>query len=386
MKNTLKVIIFIGTRPEAIKLAPVIEQLKALEQCCVTVCSTGQHKTMLQQVLTQFNITVDFSFDVMTENQTLNALSSIMLGQIDELLQSEQPDWVIVQGDTTTAMIAALASFNRGVKVAHVEAGLRSGNMHSPWPEEGNRRLITAVASHHFAPTQAAKLALESENIQQSMITVTGNTVIDALMKTCQNLSDSRSVKHHFDQRYQFLDQQKRLILVTGHRRENWGDVQRDLFVTLKRIVQEFGVEIIYPVHLNPNVTKNATSILGDTPGVHLIEPVEYSELVYLMQRCYLIITDSGGIQEEAPSLGKPVLVTRSETERKEGIVSGSAILVGTDSSVLIDNTSRLLNDSLFYQRCSDVKNPYGDGHASKRIADFMKQLIEQKELVGGVA
>jgi UDP-N-acetylglucosamine 2-epimerase (non-hydrolysing) len=375
----MKVLIILGTRPEAIKLAPVILELEKKSCFSIAVCSTGQHKEMLQQVLDLFGIQPKYNLGVMTHDQGLNELSSSLLGKISAVIDDCNPEWILVQGDTTTAMISSIAAMNKKVKVGHVEAGLRSGNLSSPWPEEANRKIIGSIASAHFAPTKISSEALLSENINQDDILITGNTVIDALMLVSNKMDSSREMQEELDQKFAYLDLTKRLILVTGHRRESWGDGQRSIFLGLRSIAKRGDVQVIYPVHMNPNVKVLADDVLGDADNVFLVDPVDYCSLIYLMRRCYLIVTDSGGIQEEAPTFSKPILVTRNETERQEGIDAGTAKLIGSNGGVLLQQVNLLLDDASYYKSFCHSVNPYGDGCAAERIVEFYNKKISNE-------
>jgi UDP-N-acetylglucosamine 2-epimerase len=362
-----------GTRPEAIKLAPVV--LAALESDAVAhhLCVTGQHRQMLDQVLAVFGLTPDSDLNIMRPGQTLDDIASAALIGIGKVIDAWSPDWVIVQGDTSTAFAAALAAFHRKVKVAHVEAGLRTGNMLSPWPEEGNRRLIGQLATIHFPPTSWAEANLLREGFPPSQIEMTGNTVIDALGWVNQRLTSDSALAAPFA----FLNPDRRLILVTGHRRENFDGGLERVCHALATLAKRDDIEILYPVHLNPNVQTIVADILADAPNVHLIAPQEYQPFVYLMQRAHIIVTDSGGIQEEAPGLGKPVLVTRDTTERPEAVEAGTARLIGTSSEDLIGAVTELLDNPASYAAMAQAKNPFGDGKSAPRI---IARLIKETQ------
>ncbi len=353
---------FLGTRPEAIKLAPVIREFRARDDCEIIVCSTGQHKHMLEQVLELFDITPDHDLAIMQDNQTLSGLASRALGAMDEVFDTVKPTDVIVQGDTSTSMLGALAAFYRRIPVAHIEAGLRTHRIDSPFPEEMNRRIISMIADLNFPPTRHAEQALLAEGIAPEKIVVAGNTVIDALVWVRERLTDA--------QREKFKRPGERLILVTAHRRESFGETFRNLCQSLKTIVQSHDdLRIVYPVHLNPNVQGPVFEILGDVDRIDLIEPIGYQELVAAMDASTLVLTDSGGIQEEAPSLNKPVLVMREATERPEGVEAGAALLVGTNPDNITREVLSLLDDPKRYEAMANVPNPYGAGDASKKIA-----------------
>ena len=372
----LKVLVVLGTRPEAIKLAPVISRLRHDRSSFrVRVCVTAQHRQMLDQVLGIFRITPDIDMDLMRADQDLFDVSTGVIGGMRRILLAEKPDAVVVQGDTTTAFAAALAAFYLRIPVAHVEAGLRTQNKYSPFPEEGNRRLLSVLADFHFAPTEGARQNLVASGVAAEKIWVTGNTVIDALRMIRRRLRAPQAQKHwleYFRQSFDLeLDEEKqRIILVTGHRRENFGRGLRQICLALREIVRrDPRVRVIYPVHLNPNVQKPVRAILRGLPRVCLIEPLAYEPFVFLMGRAHLILTDSGGIQEEAPALGKPVLVMRRETERPEGVLSGGVRLVGTERQAIVRQVLELLRDGESYRRMARVANPYGDGRAAQRIA-----------------
>ena len=366
----IKVLTVFGTRPEAIKLAPLIIRLKADKAIETLVFSTAQHRHMLEQVLDTFRIKPDFDIGVMTENQNLESIIGKVLERTGPILDQVKPDVVIVQGDTTSAFTVGLAAFFRKIKVAHVEAGLRSYDKYKPFPEEVNRRLITQVADLHFAPTRSAAENLIKEKVDKKKIYVTGNTGIDALLMVSRMRSDSAPIGLP-------IDSSKKLILVTAHRRESFGRPLRDICNALKKIAySRSDVEIVYAVHLNPNVQGIVNGILKGLDRVHLIPPPSYEKFVRLMKMSYLVLTDSGGIQEEVPSLHKPVLVMRDVTERREGIKAGCARLVGVDTKNIIRNTLLLLDNERLYRKMSCVKNPYGDGKASQRIVSILKKEL----------
>ena len=365
----MNVLFVFGTRPEAIKLAPVIERLHCNSAFRVKVCVTAQHREMLDQVLGTFGIVPDIDLDIMKENQDLFDITIRALNGIREAIRSCRPDWLFVQGDTTTTFAGALAAFYEKVKVAHIEAGLRSFNRQSPFPEETNRVLTTHLADLHFAPTETARNNLLSEGIPGDRVFVVGNTSIDALF-SCLKLTEGKSLNDILP--LTAIDFDKKLVLVTGHRRESFGIPFENICHALKVIALEKDVEIVYPVHLNPHVRKPVFEILEGLPNIHLMEPLDYPSFVWLMNRSYLILTDSGGVQEEAPSLGKPVLVMRDVTERVEGVEAGTAVLVGTDKDRIVSETLKLLNNRTEYDRISRAVNPYGDGTASERIASIL--------------
>jgi UDP-N-acetylglucosamine 2-epimerase (non-hydrolysing) len=364
----MRILSVFGTRPEAIKMAPVVNALSRASSVNSRVCVTAQHRDMLDQVLSIFDIRPDFDFNIMRENQDLTAITTAILEQMAEPLNTFKPDRVLVHGDTTTSFAAALAAFYHHIPVSHVEAGLRTGNIFAPWPEEMNRLLTDRIADQCFAPTDGARANLLREGIAPNQIFVTGNTVIDALLEVVKRLHSEGHLTQALDKQFPFLDANRRLILVTGHRRENFGSGFESICTALAHLSCRPDVQIVYPVHLNPNVQEPVRRLLSNCERIHLIEPLEYVPFVYLMERSDLIITDSGGIQEEAPSLGKPVLVMRDVTERPEAIKAGTVKLVGTDTQTIIRETERLLDDQTAYAAMSHAHNPYGDGKAAHRI------------------
>lgn len=368
----LKVISIFGTRPEAIKMAPVVKQLKQTPGIESLVWVTGQHREMLDQMLSFFDIQPDVDLDLMVPNQTLASLTANIISKLTPLLEAEKPDWVLVQGDTTSAMATTLAAFYCHIPVAHVEAGLRTHDIKTPWPEEANRQLIGRLATLHFVPTSHSRQNLLQEGVAAEKVIVTGNTVIDALMMVKHKLDTQDNLKESLNEQFSFLDSRKRLILVTGHRRENWATGLSAMCEALKVIAARGDVEVLYPVHLNPNVKQQAEDILSDCSGVHLVDPVDYVPFVYLMQRAYLIVTDSGGVQEEAPSLGVPVLVTRESTERPEGIQAGVAKTVALDEASITQEINQLLDDKAIYESMSQVANPYGNGQSAEAIVSCL--------------
>jgi UDP-N-acetylglucosamine 2-epimerase (non-hydrolysing) len=372
-----RILVTFGTRPEAIKMAPVVNELRrSLSSAETQVCITGQHREMLDQVLEIFSIEPHFDLKVMREGQQLTDLTARMLTGLHEVLSAYRPDMVMVQGDTTTAFAASLAAYYQRIPVAHVEAGLRTGNIYAPWPEEINRRLTAAIARVHFAPTELAKENLLREGVDASTIHVTGNTVVDALLSVLDRLRVDAETARGVARRFDFLHPGRRMILVTGHRRENFGDGFENICEALRRLAARPDVEIVYPVHLNPNVQGPVQRILAGASRVHLLQPLDYVPFVYLMNRAHIILTDSGGIQEEAPSLGKPVLVMRDTTERPEAVGAGTVRLVGTDCSRIIAETERLLDSATEYQAMARAHNPYGDGHAARRIAQALRNGV----------
>jgi UDP-N-acetylglucosamine 2-epimerase (non-hydrolysing) len=369
-----KVIAIFGTRPEAIKMAPVITELRKSRELNLRVCVTAQHRGILDQVLALFDIAPDHDLDLMLPNQSLDQLTARLLVGVGQVLDQEKPDLVLVHGDTATTLSSSLAAFYRKLPVGHVEAGLRSGSLHAPWPEEMNRRVATLATRFHFAPTERSRQNLLAEAVDASHIHVTGNTVIDALLETVARLKASPEARSALQREFGYLDSTLPLVLVTGHRRENFGPGFENICRALMDIVTRNNVEIVYPVHPNPNVREPVERLLGDHPRIHLIDPLEYEPFVFLMERCHIIITDSGGVQEEAPSLGKPVLVMRDTTERPEAVDAGTVILVGTSQERIVGEANRLLNDDVHYRRMAQALNPYGDGQAARRIRSVIEE------------
>lgn len=369
-----KVLLVFGTRPEAIKMAPLALQLKQQEASFETkVCVTGQHRQMLDQVLELFNLTPDFDLNLMKPGQNLSDITSGVLKGLEQVFAEWTPDVVLVHGDTATTFAASLAAYYHKIAVGHVEAGLRTGDIYSPWPEEANRKLTGALTTYHFAPTQSSYNNLIKENIDPKNITITGNTVIDALLTVKEKVETDRAVIAQFEQQFNFLDSTKKLILVTGHRRENFGQGFLNICTALANIAKQYpDVQIVYPVHLNPNVQKPVNELLSGISNIYLIAPQNYLPFVYLMNRSYLILTDSGGIQEEAPSLGKPVLVMRDTTERPEAVEAGTVKLVGTDAALIQQSVIELLENTDLYQTMAAAHNPYGDGKAAKKIINIL--------------
>jgi UDP-N-acetylglucosamine 2-epimerase (non-hydrolysing) len=383
-KNKKKILIIFGTRPEAIKLAPIILKLKSMSKEFRTViCVTSQHREMLDQVLELFEIIPDYDLDIMKQNQTLFDITAIGLKKIGNILEKEKPDIILVQGDTTTTFIASLAAYYLHLKIGHIEAGLRTNNKFSPFPEEINRKLTDCLADLYFVHSNRAKENLINEKIDENKIFLTGNTVIDALLMIVEKQKDKKiqnSIKKIFKEKFGININEKKIILVTGHRRESFGKIFGNICLGLKKIaINNRDVQIIYPVHLNPNVQKPVKKILSNIDNIHLITPLDYFEFVWLMSKSYFILTDSGGIQEEAPSLGKPVLVMRNTTERIEGIEAGTAKLIGTSSNDILVETTRLLEDKTLYAKMATSINPYGDGKASERIVNILKNFLNNK-------
>lgn len=371
-----KILSVFGTRPEAIKMAPIIQELTKYPNKFINiVCVTAQHRQMLDQVLDLFEIIPDYDMNLMRPGQDLFDVTCNVIQGLKPILAQERPDIVLVHGDTTTTMAASLAAFYHHISVGHVEAGLRTGNKKAPFPEEINRRVTGTICDFHFAPTAAARNNLLREGIAEENIHVTGNTVIDALLSIVKRIEFDQVIEHKMEEQFSFLDPSKRLLLVTGHRRENFGEGLEGICEALVEIADlRKDIEILYPVHLNPNVQEPVMRILGERKktNIHLIEPVDYLPFVYLMQRCYLIITDSGGVQEEAPSLGKPVLVMRETTERPEAIEAGTVKLVGTRRGTIVTEVVKLLDNNQAYQQMRLAHNPYGDGSAAAKIISLL--------------
>ncbi|WP_296250159.1 UDP-N-acetylglucosamine 2-epimerase (non-hydrolyzing) [uncultured Stenotrophomonas sp.] len=372
-----KVMVVFGTRPEAIKMAPLVTALKQRPELETIVAVTAQHRQMLDQVLELFEITPDEDLNVMQPGQTLSGLTSRIVQGMEEVIAKHKPDIVLVHGDTTTTFATSLAAFYQRTAIGHVEAGLRTGNLYSPWPEEANRKLTGVLANLHFAPTQKSADNLRIENVNPDTIHVTGNTVIDALLAVVDKIKTNPALETELAERFPFLDASKRLILVTGHRRENFGDGFEQICYALKDIAARGDTQIVYPVHLNPNVQEPVNRILANHSSVHLIDPQDYLPFVYLMSRAHIIVTDSGGIQEEAPSLGKPVLVMRDTTERPEAVAAGTVKLVGTSTERISGEVAKLLDNPDAYQIMSRAHNPYGDGTAAQLIC---QQLISDSQ------
>jgi UDP-N-acetylglucosamine 2-epimerase (non-hydrolysing) len=370
-----KVLLVFGTRPEAIKMAPLVHTLKETPGFVTQVCVTGQHRQMLDQVLHLFEIQPDFDLNIMSPDQTLTSITTAILTGLKPILMAEKPDIVLVHGDTTTSFAATLAAFYEKIAVGHIEAGLRTGNLYAPWPEEANRKLTSVLAQIHFAPTPTAQDNLLTEGISPEKIVVTGNTVIDALLWVIQKIDKNDTLRKSLDNRYPFLDPEKKMILVTGHRRENHGEGFIHICQALQTLARERqDLQIVFPVHLSPHVQEPVNRILGNLPNVSLLPPQDYLPFVYLMGKSYLILTDSGGVQEEAPSLGKPVLVMRDTTERPEAVTAGTVRLVGSDTDTIIQEVRALLENTDHYTQMSKAQNPYGDGLAVGRIVATLKK------------
>lgn len=377
-----KILIVFGTRPEAIKMAPLVKGFERYKNEFETkVCITGQHREMLDQVLKIFDIQAHYDLNIMKPGQDLYDITSRVLTGMRDVLKDFKPDLVLVHGDTTTSTSTALAAFYQQIPVGHVEAGLRTGNIHAPWPEEMNRMLTRCLTEYHFSPTETSKQNLLKENVDEESIIVTGNTVIDALYMVVEKIKADKELQIEIEstikQKGYTLKKNKKLVLITGHRRENFGDGFINMCNAIKEIAIKYpDVDLLYPVHLNPNVQKPVYDILKGINNVFLCEPLEYLPFVYLMDKSYIILTDSGGIQEEAPSLGKPVLVMRDTTERPEAVDAGTVKLVGTDKYRIIDEVSRLINDIDYYLSISKAHNPYGDGNATERIIKHISRVF----------
>ena len=368
--NKKKVLVVFGTRPEAIKMCPLVKELRTKTSIQTVICVTGQHREMLAQVMDAFQLKADYNLDIMKPRQTLSGITVDILTRIEKVVKIENPDLILVHGDTSTSFVAALAGFYARIPVGHVEAGLRTYNMQSPYPEEFNRQAVDLITEMYFAPTETAKDNLLREGKREERIFVTGNTVIDALKTTIRN--------DYKNENLEWADG-SRLLLLTAHRRENLGDPMRGMFQAIKRIVQEFeDVKVIYPIHKNPAVREAAKGVIADIERIRMIEPLDVVDFHNFMSRSYLILTDSGGVQEEAPSLGKPVLVMRDTTERPEGVAAGTLKLVGTREDDIFRETRRLLTDEKEYERMSKTENPYGDGHASERIVQAILEYLEE--------
>lgn len=372
----MKVLVVFGTRPEAIKMAPVVEFLKKSSAFDARVCVTAQHREMLDQVLTLFNIQPEFDLNLMQRGQDLTDITARVLIGLRDVYEQWRPDVVLVHGDTTTTMATALSAYYQRIPVAHVEAGLRTGNLYSPWPEELNRKIAGTLSAVHFAPTKQARKNLLREGINEEAIHITGNTVIDALLEVNEKIHTDTALAAKLANHFPFLDASKKLILVTGHRRENFGKGFENICAALAELAKRPEVQIVYPVHLNPQVQEPVNRLLGGLPNVVLIEPQDYLPFVYLMGTSTLLLTDSGGVQEEAPSLGKPVLVMRETTERPEAVEAGTVRLVGTDPAKILREANTLLDNPEAYNAMARSHNPYGDGHAAARIAKILENGV----------
>jgi UDP-N-acetylglucosamine 2-epimerase (non-hydrolysing) len=368
-----KVLLVFGTRPEAIKMAPVIKALSKNSSFETKVCVTGQHRSMLDQVLSLYNIIPDYDLNIMSTNQTLSDITQLTMLGLEKVFNEFKANWVIVQGDTNTTFAASLAAFYRKISVAHVEAGLRTNNIYSPWPEEINRQLTSRIASLHFPPTLIAQNNLLAEGISEKKMLVTGNTVIDALLETVAYLENNITLSKKHEALFSFLEPRKKLVLITSHRRENFGGGFQQICRALLRLAARDDVQVVYPVHLNPNIFDTVTGLLGKQKNIFLIPPQEYLPFVYLMLKSYMILTDSGGVQEEAPTLGKPVLVVRDTTERPEGIQAGTCLLIGTNENEIVKKVEEFLEQKSLYEQMCAASNPYGDGKASQRIVERLQ-------------
>lgn len=374
---TKKILIAFGTRPEAIKLAKLVDLLKKKNLFDIKVCVSGQHTEMLQQVLKLFKIKPDYNFKVMKTNQSLNSLASKILEKMNRVLIKYKPNILLVHGDTTTAYVSSLAAFQNKVKIGHIEAGLRTHNLNFPFPEEFNRKSIGTIADIHFTPTNIATQNLLNEDVLKKKIIKTGNTVVDTLNYSLKTIYNNKDLIKRIKKNLSFIDNQKKLITVTAHRRENYGNGIKNICLALKEIAKaNENLQIVYPVHLNPKVRNVVKKYLSKIPNIFVLKPLDYFSFVYLMKISYLILTDSGGIQEEAPTLNKPVLVLRNETERPEAKDSGSSFIVGTSKNKIIKFTNLLLNNKKFYSKMAKIKNPYGDGKSVERIVKYLRKYL----------
>ncbi len=370
-----KILIVFGTRPEAIKMALLVRVLKENPAFDARLCITGQHREMLAQVMELFELEADYSLDVMQPGQTLSQVTSLILTRIDDVLVDFKPDRVLVHGDTNTTFAASLAAYYHRIPVGHVEAGLRTGDIYSPWPEEINRRLTGVITDMHFAPTNRAADNLRRESVPDDQIHITGNTAVDSILWISNKLAKDKTLQAKYDQQFSMLNADRPLMLVTGHRRENFGDGMLNICKALQELAKRGDVDILYPVHLNPEVKGPVHNLLGDLPNVHLIPPQDYLSFVYLMNRAKFILSDSGGIQEEAPSLNKPVLVMRETTERPEAVDAGVVKLVGTDKDTIVREAVKLLDDPVHFDQMASKGNPFGDGSTSLQISKILTAL-----------
>ena len=382
----MKILTFIGTRPEAIKMAPLIKLIDKNPLFHGVICSTGQHKEMLYQVFNLFSIKPDYELSLMSDNQTLFSLSSKLLQSIEGVIDSEKPDLVLVHGDTSTAMISSLASFYKQIPVCHIEAGLRTHSKYNPFPEEMNRQIISKIAEYHFAPTNLNKDNLINENINASNIYVTGNTVIDAIQIISKAIDNEKETRELIIKSLMlelgFDPNESKFVLITGHRRENFGEGIKKICESLVEIANKYpDIKFIYPVHLNPNIQEPVQSILNNQENIKLIKPVSYDKFCYLLKECFFVLTDSGGIQEEAPGLGKPVLLMRENSERPEAIDAGTVIIVGTDPLKIKNECLRLIEDKLYYDSIATIENPYGSGNSSNQIIKILERDVRKKML-----
>ena len=371
----MKILLVFGTRPEAIKMLPLYHELKKNNNISVSLCVTGQHRNMLDQVLNLFNVKPDFDLKIMQPKQDLTDISVKILSGLRALFESFKPDLVLVHGDTATTFATSLACYYQKIKVGHVEAGLRTNDLYSPWPEEANRRLTSVLSYFNFAPTNNSKQNLLKENFPSDNIYVTGNTVIDALYFVIDKIKNDIDINNELEKQFEFLDFSKKVILITGHRRENFGEGFENICAAINNLAETHqDVQFVYPMHLNPNVREPVEKYLSNKTNIFLIEPLDYLPFIYLMDMSYLILTDSGGIQEEAPSLGKPVLVMRNTTERPEAVEAGTVRLVGTNAKLIVNSVNELIDDIDLYSKMSKLHNPYGDGKASERIAKIISE------------
>lgn len=377
----MKVMLVFGTRPEAIKMCPLVLEMQKDPRVEPVVCVTGQHREMLDQVLEIFDIKPDYDLSIMKHGQDLTDVTVSILSGLRDVISEVKPDSIFVHGDTATTFATTLAAYYQKVPVGHVEAGLRTGDLYSPWPEEGNRKLTGAIAKYHFAPTDWSQKNLLNEGVAQADIKVTGNTVIDALLWVAKKIDSDDELHAKIEAQLPKLNPEKRMVLVTGHRRENFGQSFDNICHSIRELAERGDVEVVYPVHLNPNVREPVDRILSGVDNVHLIEPLDYLPFVALMKKASIILTDSGGIQEEAPSLGKPVLVMRDTTERPEAVTAGTVKLVGTNQDVIVTEVTRLLDDKEAYLEMSYAHNPYGDGHACKHIIDSLFATEQETSL-----
>lgn len=375
MTEQYKILSVFGTRPEAIKMAPVVKSLNSLPQINSRICVTAQHREMLDQVLGLFEICPDYDLNIMKSGQGLSHITSEVLHRLEPVLHEFKPDRILVHGDTSTTMAAAMAAFYQRIPVAHVEAGLRTGNIYSPWPEEMNRKITSAITDMHFAPTVAAKNNLLQEGVKEESISVTGNTVIDALLSVVAKIKTDGNLNADLAEKFNFLDSSKKMILVTGHRRENFGQGFESICYALSTLAENSELQIVYPVHLNPQVQEPVNRILAENDNIFLLPPQEYLPFVYLMDKSHFIITDSGGVQEEAPSLGKPVLVMRETTERPEAVDAGTVKLVGANRKNIVGEAEKIMFDLSEYEKMAQSHNPYGDGKAAARI---VKEIVNE--------
>lgn len=375
-----KLLFIFGTRPEAIKMAPVILELRSRDEFDVKVCVTGQHREMLDTVLNLFNIEPDFDLNIMKANQTLSGITSNILIGLENVITDLTPDCILVHGDTSTTMASSIAAYYHKVPVFHIEAGLRTGDKYSPWPEEINRKIAGAISDVHFCPTAVSKENLLKENVPEHQIHITGNTVIDALLHTVSRIDSDTALRGELESKFSYLDKSKKLLLVTGHRRESFGLGFKNICDALAQLSARKDIQIVYPMHPNPNVQEPVTSALSEFSNIHLVSPLDYLPFVHLMNKAAIILTDSGGVQEEAPSLGTPVLVMRDKTERPEGIEAGTVKLVGTNTQIITETVSSLLDDEIAYNEMSRTNNPYGDGTASRKIAETLLHIFKSSQ------